>query len=327
MTDKDLITQLGVSEDTAAWANWLTQPGIYKVTIRSDDSACPPTTDGRDFVFIVMPGAPNATTQTAVTQIAINRRTRAVHLRYASGYTGSGSLASTASAWVEVSDGLSVTENMLDSSVRKQLAEAGVAVKIKGDIGRSWSVTSEDETINGKTILDCTVKPGWIFTVSENLSMSLPVNPNEDVYETLNLSDGDMVMVMDSRCDYVDAWRFLYDSSMKSRITELETQLSLNTIKIRGSLNGLGRTISDDSNYNGFDIDVMPNVRPGDAFTVSEDQTSWWGSANPPKAGDMIISNGNNPGDESNWIIVRGAGATKALESRIVALEQKLSGI
>ncbi len=241
LTDKDLITQLGVSEDTAAWTNWLTQPGIYKVTIRSDDSACPPTTDGRDFVFIVMPGAPNATTQTAVTQIAINRRTRAVHLRYAAGYTGSGSLASTASAWVTVADGLNVN-------------------------GKA------DEKIGTLADLKTTAKENVVAAVNE---------------------------------------------------VKAEAGTA---VKIRGSLNASETISSDDVNYNGQAIDTSPNIKKGDAFTVSENQTSWWDRI-PPKAGDMIISIGDNPSLPDNWLILPGAEATSALESRIAAIEKQLNGI
>ncbi len=138
-------------------------------------------------------------------------------MRFAPNYSGSGSL-SGASEWTRIA------ENKEPKAMALETRLAAVA-EFKGDIGSNWIVRSEDETINGKNVLDCTVKAGWIFTVSADLSETLQLNSAGDALGTLNLSYGDMIILLDSRCDYVNAWRLLYDGSMKSRITENDKKL------------------------------------------------------------------------------------------------------
>ncbi len=98
-------------------------------------------------------------------------------------------------------------------------------------------------------------------------------------------------------------------------------------VKIRGSLDAYGYTASDDPDYNGYNIHTLPKVEKGDAYVVSKDLTTiLWGKMKP-KAGDMIISIGDNPSYESNWLILPGAEAMSALESRLAAIERQLNGI
>ncbi len=344
------------SDDPKGWlVNWCRDTGIYIGGIQKDCGAHPPVLNGNhtSWVIVVYSGIKTengASDYGHRMQIAYDTVNAAAYIRR--GWVSSNEWA----GWVKVgkiADG-SITESMLSEDLKNKLndlkllgeatptaigalsdlntvskenivgavnevkEDASTAVKVKGDIGRAWDVTSDDKTINGQHIMDCTLKPGWIFTVSENLSMDLRVNPNEDVYETLNLSKGDMVMALDSRCDYINAWRLLYDSGAKGRIALFEK-----TIKIRGSLGNV--IVSDDPNYNEYAISVVPNIKPGDAFIVSADQSIWWGSTNPPKAGDMIISIGDNSSLKDNWIVLYGARSMTDFETRLAAIEQKLN--
>ncbi len=84
------------------------------------------------------------------------------------------------------------------------------------------------------------------------------------------------------------------------------------SIKIRGKINVNSVIESDDTNFNGREIDTIP-VEFGDAF-IATATTAWWGGMVSVVKGDLIVSVGTTASLAANWMVLSGRDAVKAIE-------------
>lgn len=135
------------TQTSGGMANWNTEIAIYDTVLGSTSGGLPPIQNNNyAFILINFPGAPAATTPYALTQVAIDKVSGAIHMRFAPNYSGSGSL-SGAGEWETITENKEVKAVALETridDVESQLSDINQSAEDAASAANAAKQEAED---------------------------------------------------------------------------------------------------------------------------------------------------------------------------------------
>lgn len=200
------------------------------------------------------------------------------------------------------------------------------ALIIKGTYNNSI-ITSDDATLNGRDLDAITVKPGYAFKVTSDVSgwnglltaktgdLLLSIGTNSSAYFNWivlsNYNDSLSQQIKSNTTsinnikdgESIDSFKDV-EEALKTHTNEFKNLLAANDAMVfKGTVTAEGIVTSSDSEINGNSIDTI-TVKPGWTFRITN-TGKMWGETFVVEPGDMMISLGDNASNPNNWTVIQ----------------------